>query len=258
MSANVIAVCGKGGVGKTTVSAMLAKLLSEKQGGPRVLALDADHAGGLSVALGLSPKQTLNQIRLDVARRLREGTGARRTIPQDLDYLLLDALCQRGSLAFLAAGRPADRGCYCALNSFIRQAIATLADQFDVTIVDAEAGVEQVNRDVIADVDYLLLVCDTSVKSLRVAGAVQDVIASLDHSPGVGLLINRVRDPGELSALRQKTRLPVVGWIPDDDIIRRFDTEERSYLELPECPATSALMGLLEGPELLATRPSGA
>jgi CO dehydrogenase maturation factor len=246
MKKRVIAVCGKGGVGKTTVSALLVKLLSEPPREARVLAVDADHAGGLSMTLGLGAKTTLNDIRLAATERLRTGRTSKRTVAQTLDYLLLDALVEQGTLAFLAAGRPEEPGCFCALNSLLRESIATLGAQFDVTVVDAEAGVEQVNRDVIASVTDLLLVTDTSARGLRVAETIRDVACQSEPAPATHLLLNRVRGEEEVDAVRSRTELPLIGWLPDDDVIRRFDAEELSYLELPSCAASQALEPILE------------
>jgi CO dehydrogenase maturation factor len=246
MGGKVIALCGKGGVGKTTLAAMLATHLTRGPRKCRVLAVDADHTGGLSMALGLPVTKTLNDIRLEVTNKLREGSTSKRSAPQALDYLLLGALVEHGSLALLAAGRPEERGCFCSLNTFLRESIGRLASQFDITIIDAEAGVEQVNRDVIASVDQLLLVSDTSAKGLRVAETLRSVVKGLDHKPTLGLIVNRVRTDAERGDLRSRTTLPFWGSIPEDDTIRIFDAEERSYLELPSCPALDSVEGISE------------
>lgn len=235
----VIAVCGKGGVGKTTSSAILASLLAQKLA-RRTLAVDADHASGLSLALGIEPVTTLEMLRIEATERLKRGKTSKRSLAPTLDYLLFDALVERESLAFLAVGRQGDPGCYCSLNRFLRSSIAALAAQFEVTLIDAEAGVEQVNRDVVAELSYLLLVTDTSAKGLRVAETIRSVTSERGHDVPHGLLVNRVRDESEVEAIRDKTHLDVVGWIPEDDTVRRFDAEERSFLELPDCPAARA------------------
>lgn len=241
----VIALCGKGGVGKTTVSSLILRHYGRADRGRNLLAVDADHAGGLSMALGVEPARTLDDLRVEAAERLRQGSASRRSLAPTFDYLLLEALGERDNLALLAAGRPADPGCFCALNSLLRQALGLLVGQFDLTVIDAEAGVEQVNREVTERVDLLLLVADTSVKALRVAEAVSEVAGRGGREPARALIVNRVRAPEELEQVRARTSLPVVGALPEDELVRRFDAEERSFLELPDGEATEALASIL-------------
>jgi CO dehydrogenase maturation factor len=248
----VVAICGKGGVGKTTVCALLAGL-SAGRGGRRTLAVDADPAGGLTMALGLDDargRRTVEGIRLRLAEQVRARTVSRRTAPVELDSLLLEALVERGSLALLTAGRPTEPGCYCALNTLLREAIARLSRELDLTLIDAEAGVEQVNREVLGAVDLLLLVVDGSARSLRVAETIAEVADGLGAARERAVLLNRARDAGDVERLRSRTALPVLGAVPEDDSIRRLDAEGRSLLELlsrafAESPARAALRGIL-------------
>jgi CO dehydrogenase maturation factor len=241
----VVAICGKGGVGKTTIAALLARLVSSERGA-RTLAVDADHAQGLTMALGLgAARPTLEDVRLRIAELLRARAISRRGAPVELDSLLLEALAERGDLALLTAGRPAERGCYCALNVLLREAIARLSGEFDLTVIDAEAGVEQVNREVLGSVDLLLLVVDGSARSLRVAETIASVAAGIGGAGEAVVLVNRAREPDAAERLRASTALRVVGAVPEDDAIRCADAADRPLLELPESAALSALRALL-------------
>jgi CO dehydrogenase maturation factor len=241
MSGRTIVVCGKGGVGKTTVSAILSRRLAAAPS-HRALVVDADHAGGLSLALGLDPATTLCDVReqslADLASR---ATSRQVDLHPSVEYRLQAALSEREGLAFLALGRPEDQGCFCAVNTVLKRALAHLSSQFDLTVVDAEAGLEQINRDVVGDVDLLLLVSDTSVKSLRVAEAIRKLATRLGRARDYGLLVNRVRDETAARAVHQRTDLPLLGWIPEDEMVARFDAEARSFFELPDTPATAAV-----------------
>ncbi len=232
----ILAVCGKGGVGKTTISAVAAAALRRK-GGVRGLVVDGDPAGGLGMAPLVEAKMTLNDVRKEVIDQVKAGERSERNVAVSMDYLLTEALTEDGNLAFLSIGRPEDTGCYCRVNSFLKMAIESLAGEFDMTVIDAEAGIEQVNRDVMATVDYIMLVSDTSAKSVRVAETIRDVAKRMVGGGGAGLVINRVRDEGEVESIRRSTSLDVIGWIPDDDTIRRFDENMTSFFDLPECPA---------------------
>ncbi len=240
----IIAVSGKGGVGKTTISAVVARALA-RDGSRRSLIVDADPAGGLAMALGIKPRRTLNDVRKELIQEVREGGRDERDLAVSIDYLLAEALTERGNLALLSIGRPEDAGCYCKVNVILKDAIEGLAGRFDETVVDAEAGIEQVNRKVLGSVDYVLLVADTSMKAVRTAETISAVGATMAPSAGYGLLVNRVRDEGQVERVRAATDLEVVGWVPEDETVRRFDEEERPFLDLPDCPASLAIESAL-------------
>ena len=243
----VVAVCGKGGVGKTSLSAMLSRLVLE-DGSLRGLAVDADPAGGLRLALDLPVKRTINDLRKAVIAAVRERSTDSLNMAASIDYQLLEALTEHRNLAFLAVGRPEEEGCYCQVNTFLREAIESLAGRFDLTVIDAEAGVEQVNRRVIREVDALLLVSDPTAKGVRVAEAVKRVADEAMRYGQAGLIVNRARGAEEAARLAEGTSLPLLGWLPEDEAIRAYDAEGRSLLDLPpQSPALSALRDLLSG-----------
>jgi len=245
MSGRTIVVCGKGGVGKTTVSALICRQLAAAAA-LRTLAVDADHAGGLAFALGIEPDTTLRDVREQSLRELASRSASRKAdLAQSTAFRLQAALTEREGLAFLAMGRPEEQGCFCAVNNLLKRALSQLSAQFDLTLVDAEAGLEQLNRDVVGDVDLLLLVCDRSVKSLRVAEAIERLATRLGRARDCGLLINRVRDEAEALGVHARTTLPLLGWIPEDDTVARFDAEALPFFELPDTPASRALQRAL-------------
>lgn len=236
----ILAVCGKGGVGKTTVAAVAAKLLSVKDE-IKALVVDADPAGGLGMALGVQARKNLNDVRKELIEEVKAGRREPRDLAVSVDYLLAEALTERGNLALLSIGRPEDAGCYCKVNVILKDAIKGLAVRFDETVVDAEAGIEQVNRKVLGSVDYVLLVADTSMKAVRTAETISAVGATMAPGAGFGLLVNRVVDEGQVAQVRAATDLEVIGWVPEDPTVRRFDEEELSFLDLPDCPASAAI-----------------
>lgn len=249
----ILAVCGKGGVGKTTVSAMAARELA-RRGDTRALVVDADPAGGLGMALGLSPSMTLNDIRKEIIAEVKSGLRGERDLAVSLDYLLAEGLAESGNLAFLSIGRPEDEGCYCKVNVILRDAIAGLAGRFDAVIIDAEAGIEQVNRKVMGSVDYVLLVTDTSARGLKVALDIREVASRMVAGTGAGLVVNRVRNGTDRRLTAGQSGLEVVGWVPEDDTVRRHDEEGRSFFNIPDCPASREIADALSRAGLL---PSG-
>jgi CO dehydrogenase maturation factor len=236
----VVAVCGKGGVGKTTVAALLCRLLSENQD-DRVLAVDADPAIGLGMALGQFPRRTVNDIRKEIISSLREHSTDSVDLAASLDYKMMEIIEDQGNLGFLSVGRPEEEGCYCQLNTLLREAIEALSRHFDLTLIDAEAGVEQVNRRVMRSVSHLLLVSDTTLKGIRVAESILKVADDAVDYSRIGLLVNGARDEEEYLRLTSSTDLPLLGWVPEDGTVREFDAEARNFLEITSCPALEAV-----------------
>jgi len=235
----MIAICGKGGVGKTTTAALIARLRAGAGSQERTLVIDGDPASGLSLALGIEPRMTLDDLRRVIIAEVADGVPDGVDLAAEADYRLMEGLEERGPLAFLSVGRPEEAGCYCKLNSFLRQAIEALSARFDLVLVDAEAGIEQVNRRVMRSVDRLLLISDGSVKGLRVAEAIAAV--ATEHSEGgleVGLVVNRT--PSD-AAPAPVTHLELVATLPEDREVTRFDAQALSFFELPDCPALDAV-----------------
>lgn len=237
----IMAVCGKGGVGKTSLSASIVKLLSERNSGT-VLAIDADPAVGLATALGMNVKKTVDDIRTALIDGVKDGEGSdKQELISMIDYEVFDAIEQKGNMGFLAIGRPETEGCYCRINDFLKDVIKSTADHFNYVVIDGEAGIEQVNRRVMDQVDYLVLVSDASAKGVNVAREIKKVAAKTVNYKKAMLILNRIRSSEEAEKVIQKTDLPVAGWIPEEDLIRDFDIEGKSILELPDCPALKAL-----------------
>ena len=164
-----IAMCGKGGVGKTTTAALMVKAMADR-GNKKILAIDADPAIGLSYALGVDVVKTVDDVRNDLIEKIREEKlDDKADTLHMLDYEIFDALVEHKSFALLAIGRPEGEGCYCEVNHLLKDIIESLSTSFDVIIIDGEAGIEQINRRVMKNVDHLVLVSDTSAKSMNVA-----------------------------------------------------------------------------------------
>ncbi len=242
----VIATLGKGGVGKTTISAMLVRAFAETRD-IKVLAIDADPAGGLGLALDLPVPKTVNDVRVEIIDSIKDGREGNKTeLAIALDYRMMEALAERDNIAFLSVGRPEEEGCYCQLNTLLREAIEVLSRGFDITIVDAEAGIEQVNRRVMRAVDTLLLVSDTSLKGMKVAASIEEAAREAASSSEAFFLLNRVRPEENPENLAAHWGRQLCGWLPEDETVHAFDRQGRSFLDLPDCPAYAALSEAME------------
>ena len=243
----VIALCGKGGVGKTTVSASIVRLLL-RDPGARVLAIDADPAVGLASALGIEVKITVDDIRNDFIELVKNrGAGDKQQVVSLLDYRMTGALHENGNLVFMSIGRPETEGCYCQVNDILKDIIASIAGNFDYVVIDAEAGVEQINRRVFEKVTHLILVSDLSAKGIKVAGTIHGVAAEAVKYERAGLIINRVADPAEMERVSLPERPPFLGYIPEDTIIRNADIAGDNILLLSGSPVFEAVEKALEG-----------
>lgn len=229
METRSFAFTGKGGVGKTSLSAAFIRILSETYPDAKILAVDADPAVGLSAALGIEPEKTLDDVRLQIAESIDKGeTGAAAELLSEAKFHLLDCIAERGNLSFLAIGRPEAAGCYCKVNAYLKQVLESISGNYDFVVIDGEAGIEQINRRVLERVDCLVLVTDGSKKGLQVIGTIRQVAEKLVSCEKTGVIVNRV--PAGF-ALDLPDLLAVIG---DDDAQRRNDMRGESVFALAE------------------------
>jgi CO dehydrogenase maturation factor len=214
----LVAVCGKGGTGKTAFTAMMARALLESGRTGRLLLIDADPAQGLTNAVGVRVKRTMGQIREDIIKTARSGDQSEKTqIADRLDYMILEALVEAEAYALLAMGRTETLGCFCPVN-------------------DGEAGVEQINRQVVRRVDALIIVSDATARGLQTASLIHKMVMEdrVIDCGRLGIVFNRVT--GSRPLLAQSARdigLDVLGFVPQDDNIARHDLVGQPILELP-------------------------
>lgn len=229
----VFAVCGKGGVGKTAVAALLAHELMHHGHAPLLL-IDADPAGGLVSTLGERTVRTLADVRTQVLESARAaGAPERAALADQADYLVLEALAERSEYSLLALGHSKEKGCYCPIHQLLRESIGALMAGFAAVIVDAEAGLEQIHRQV-TERAVTIVVDDGSLRSRETVAA----IAAMRK--GSELLLVGNRGPAQDGAPIPGVRY--LGAVPEDADVRQFDRDGRSLWGLPESnPARRAV-----------------
>ncbi len=234
-SSKIIALAGKGGVGKTSVSAAIVKILTERLGEEKkILAIDADPAVGLATALGVDVRLTIDDIRKEIVAGVGEGdTRSVAELLGDARYRLFDAMVESDGFAFLAVGRPESAGCYCKINSYLKEVISLLSGDFDYVVIDGEAGIEQINRRVMERVTHLLLVTDASRKGTQVAQTILQVADELVMYDKVGAIVNRLPDRSVIPYVDLGS-IPVLSYIENDSNLAIFDIEGRNILMLPD------------------------
>ena len=230
----VIAVCGKGGTGKTTLSSLLIRGLS-KAGDVPILAVDADPNANLGPAIGITPEQTVGQV-------LEEFHGKKLTIPQGmtkaafLELRLNQALAETKGIDFLAMGRPEGPGCYCSANSILRDVLDRLVGNYKFVVIDNEAGMEHLSRRTAGRIDDLIMVSDSSMKGVRTIKGLFELVAEL-QLPIVRkyAVISRAEKlDSRLDEAVKELPVPLLGMIPDDEKVVDFDLDMKPFTELPD------------------------
>jgi CO dehydrogenase maturation factor len=223
----LISVCGKGGAGKTVLTAMMTRALLESGRAGKMLVIDADPALGQLSALGSEVRRTMGQVREDIIRTARAGNKeAKAALSEKLDYLVFEALTETDDFALLAMGRTETLGCYCPVNTLLRHAIEKLSSSFDTILIDGEAGIEQINRQVTRHLDNLLIVSDASSRGLETAAVIRRMVNDerLLECERMGLVLNRVMGNEDLlEEAAARIGLPVVGLVPYDPRIAAHD-----------------------------------
>ena len=234
MSKAIIAVAGKGGVGKTSLSATIVRCLVERYPDKKILAIDADPAVGLSTALGIDVKMTIDDIRKEINASVDEGdTRSAVELLGEAKFRIFDALVETNGFSFIAVGRPETAGCYCKINSYLKEVISILAEQFDYVVIDGEAGIEQINRRVMEKVTHLLLVTDPSKKGCQVINTIKSVADDLVMYEKIGAIVNRMADES-LKDYIDTNGIEVLSYIGDDKNLSMFDIQGENIFNLPE------------------------
>lgn len=230
----ILAVAGKGGVGKTSISANIVRCLVERYPDKRILAIDADPAVGLATALGIDVGITIDDIRKEIVNSVDAGdTRTAIELLGEAKYRIFDALVETDGFSFIAIGRPESAGCYCKINSYLKEVISLVSNEFDFVVIDGEAGIEQINRRVMEKVTHLLLITDPSKKGCQVINTIKSVADSLVMYEKTGAIVNRITDESLLKYI-DTNGIEVLSFIGDDKNLTEFDIKGENVFNLPE------------------------
>lgn len=227
-----IAVTGKGGTGKTTIAALIVRLLKEKKAGS-ILAVDADPNSNLGEALGIKPQNTIGSILDDIANHpghIPQG------MPKDrfIEYRVQTAVQEAEGFDILTMGRPEGPGCYCYVNNVLRNTMAKLIGNYNYIVIDNEAGLEHFSRRTTQHADTLIVVSHNSPAGLKAAKRIQDIIKELDIKTQKNFLIINCSDRSIEKEKLADLDLDYIGNIPHDPRITRLSLNGDSLISLDE------------------------
>lgn len=255
--AKIIAVAGKGGVGKTTLTGLIIQYLCQTGRTP-VLAVDADANSNLNEVLGVEAPPTLGEIREEMERA---GSSMNSSIPQGMskgDYLqmrLADAVAEEDDFDLMVMGRTQGQGCYCFVNGLVQTQIQRMQANYPYIVVDNEAGMEHISRGLLPTMDVAILVSDCSRRGVQAAGRIARLMEELNfHPKQMGLIINRAPegklDAGTMAEV-QAQGLNLLGVVPQSEEVYQFDCDGKPTAQLPEnSPVRKALIKILQNLEL--------
>jgi CO dehydrogenase maturation factor len=236
-----IALSGKGGTGKTTVSSLLVRSFIA-MGETPVLAVDADPNANLHEALGVTVRETMGSMREEAFTR---------TIPPGMNrhdyvrYRFRQALVESEGFDLIAMGRPEGSGCYCFANDLLSECMGELERDYHFIVIDTEAGMEHIARGTIGKPDLLLIVSDPGARGLRTITRIREIATQLGlENEKIQVVFNRFRGgaaPVDIGAVQP------IAIIPDDSLIEQADLAATPVsLVPPESPAKKALRELAE------------
>ena len=250
---HVIAVSGKGGVGKTTLCGLLIQYLCENGKHP-VLAVDADANANLNEVLGVEPEITLGELREEIERA---GVDPRYQIPSGmtkqayLEMRLSDAIVEEDDYDLMVMGRTQGQGCYCFVNGLVQTQIQKLQSNYPYVVVDNEAGMEHISRGLIPTMEIAILVSDCSRRGVQAAGRIAALMKELNFKPKtVGLIVNRAPegklDAGTMEEV-EKQGLTLLGVVPQDQDVYQYDCDGKPIVRLPkDSPVRRALHDIVQ------------
>lgn len=244
-----LAVTGKGGVGKTVIAAMIGHLLAEK--GKKVLLVDADPAMGLAHMFNTDTNRTIGNYR----DQLHKNPETKRELESARvkDILVREALIHLDAWTdMLIMGKDEAADCFCGINDVLKYGIGAIAKDYDAMVIDCEAGLEQIKRRVLNSINILLIISDMTVRGIKTAKQVAEVIARGDDGvvfpEKVGLIINRYKaNELFLNRAQEQSGLDLVTTVPEDEKIFEIDTTGGAIVDLPsDSPSYIAVTTMLE------------
>ena len=234
---HTIAITGKGGVGKTTLSALIITRLIAMGHAP-VLAVDADPNSCLDANLGVKAEHTIGGVREEAREIAGKGMAAGISKQDLLEFKIGESLVEADDFDLIAMGRPEGPGCYCYANNVLKQAIGTIADSYPYVVIDNEAGLENLSRRIVKKVDLMIMVADPSMRGIETLERLYELTNEMEIEYGkLAIIVNRMRKeelPDAVIKLEEKIGADYLIGLPDDDEIAKFAEEGKNLMLISE------------------------
>ena len=166
-------------------------------------------------------------------------------------YVDIGSVTEEDDYDLMVMGRSQGQGCYCFVNGIVQTQVQKLQSHYPYIVVDNEAGMEHISRGILPNMEIASLVSDCSRRGVQAAGRIAALMKELNfHPKKVGLIVNRAPggklDEGTLEEI-EKQKLDLLGVVPQDEDVYRFDCEGRPTVQLPkDSPVRAALKGIIE------------
>ena len=234
-----IAVSGKGGVGKTTIAAMMIRELVARSAGA-VLGVDADPNACLAMTLGVTSLGSVSELRDQTRNKQPSNTGIDRL--SSFEYGLEQIVTEAKGFDLVAMGRPEGRSCYCAVNNLLRKYLDELANRYNFIVLDNEAGMEHLSRRTTNKVDLLCIIAEPSPIGEMTARRIYELTKALGiEVKQTGIIWNKTETPRHLDSI------PNVGCIPCDPAILDASMQGKTVFDIDsQSPALGAVRDILE------------
>ncbi len=246
-----IAITGKGGTGKTAVTAMLIRdLVKDSNKKYRMLVIDADADANLADALGVRAQKTIGDMR-EFMQQSRYSTSPDTDKQVLFESKLFEILIEEEGYDLLVMGKPEGSGCYCFVNNLLRGIMDKTIADYDLIIIDTPAGLEHFSRKTIPDLDDLIVVTDESRRGLKTGERIRDLAKEIElQYKNLYVIVNKVTPDRREKVLEnaEGLGLKVIGAIPYDDSLARFDLIGDPLIGLPDdSPAVIEMKQVVEG-----------
>jgi len=237
-----IAVSGKGGSGKTTLAAMMIRLLHD-QTKRVVLAVDADPNSCLCQNCGVEAVGTIAEVREKSAQGRPSNSGSDRV--RSFEYGIQQAITEANGFDLLTMGRPEGPGCYCAANNLLRTFLDKLSSAYEFVVIDNEAGMEHLSRRSTNHVDLLCIITEPTplgtMTAKRISGLAKQLPISVKN---IGVICNRAN---KVENNRKLENIEVFGYVPYDKVVFDASMQGKTVFDIElSSPAFLAVRGILE------------
>jgi CO dehydrogenase maturation factor len=215
----LIAISGKGGVGKTTIAGLLTIRLIARGCKP-VLAIDADPNTCLDATLGVNTRKTVGGVREEAREIAGKGKTGGISKQELLELKIAESIVEAKGFDLIAMGRPEGPGCYCYANNVLKSVIQEISSSYPYVVLDNEAGLENLSRRIVQKLDVLIMVADPSKSGLDTVIRLHELTREMDIQYNrLVIIVNRLRNNKSMenvSGLKIATGAEIISGLPDD------------------------------------------